>query len=178
MTLRRMTLNILFLSLVLTGLSFLDVTNAQANQPVSHKPDTLYNVGCTSKKRPVDFSRLVRKASHRQGVTGRMLATTVYRESGCDPTVTGQDGDAGLGQIVPRVWLKTLIKNGLVRTQGDLYDPWMNLNSTAWILSRIQDRVPSGDMHTVFKRYNGAGKRASKYAREQVVAYHRVWGDM
>lgn len=173
-TYRHQLLNVLILGAVLTALSFLGLSDV-AQADVSFVPQgTNYSLHCTSTNTPANFSKLVHRAARKYDIDARMLAVTVYRESGCDPTLTGTVGDAGLGQIVPKIWLRTLIKNGLVSNKQDLYDPAKNLNSTAWILSRLSAKYPHSK-HLVFKHYNGSGKRARQYGLEQLAVYQRLW---
>lgn len=125
---------------------------------------------------PEGFDALVAGAASEYGVDPRVLATTVYRESGCDPDATGASGDAGLGQVVPSVWVRTLRDAGILRDARDLYDPATNLRATAFILARAH-RASGGDLHGTFRRYNGGGKAARAYADAQVAAYHDAWAD-
>lgn len=119
---------------------------------------------------PLGFDQMVEEAASSFGIDPKILATTVYRESGCDAGAVGAAGDLGLGQVVPKVWAKTLQAEGLIQSVGDLMDPATNLRASAFILSRAWD-ASGGDIHGMFRRYNGSGHRAKRYADEQVRAY-------
>lgn len=128
-----------------------------------------YGSRCTHEP-PPGFDQMVVEAASAFDIDPKILATTVYRESGCDADAVGAAGDRGLGQVVPKVWLSTLRAEGLAHTISDLMDPATNLRASAFILSRARDAA-GGDLHGMFRRYNGAGPRAKRYADEQMQAY-------
>jgi soluble lytic murein transglycosylase-like protein len=128
---------------------------------------------CDSKP-PADFDVLVQSAAFEFGVDPRVLATTVYRESDCDEKALGSSGEIGLGQVHPKVWSDTLIEAGIIRRTKDLWTPITNLRASAYILARLSDAA-DGDLRGTFRRYNGSGPKARKYAREQVQVFASLW---
>lgn len=137
-------------------------------------PVRTYSVHC-DRTPPVGFDEMVEDAAAEFGVDPKVLATTVYRESDCNPKALGSSGDVGLTQVVPKVWAKTLKQEGIIVDTSDLWDPLTNLRASAYILSRLSADA-GGDLWGTFRRYNGAGPRAKKYATEQVQAYTARWG--
>ena len=123
---------------------------------------------------PADFDVLVQAAAFEFGVDPRVLATTVYRESDCDAKALGSSGEIGLGQVHPTVWSATLIEAGIIRRTKDLWTPITNLRASAYILARLSDAA-DGDLRGTFRRYNGSGPKAKKYAREQVQVFASLW---
>lgn len=125
---------------------------------------------------PRHFNRYVREAAVRYNVNPRVVALTVYRESRCRAKVRGSSGEIGLGQVYPKVWSKVLTKKGIIKSVDDLYEPEVNINATAFILSEAY-RVAKGDPVDALRRYNGSGERARKYARNQARDYLQLWGE-
>jgi hypothetical protein len=132
-----------------------------------------YSVHCTYRA-PWGFDGMITNAARRYKVNARALALTVYRESGCKPSMVGSSGEIGLGQIMPTIWTDTLMKEGIIRSSKDLYDPQTNLYATAWILRHL--RSAHKDPYTVFMRYNGSGPKARLYASQQMSKYRTMWG--
>lgn len=121
---------------------------------------------------PFRFDLHLRAASVEFGVDPRILATTVYRESRCDSKALGSSGEIGLGQVLPRVWTRTLRARGILRSATDLWEPKTNLRAAAFILSTLDGK----GLHDLFRRYNGSGPAAERYAREQVRTHTTLWG--
>jgi hypothetical protein len=120
---------------------------------------------------PVNFDLMVESAAMEYGINPRVLALTVYRESGCKVDALGGSGEIGLTQVNPSVWAETLAHMGMV----DLYDPHTNLRAGAYILSQMRDRANTPK--EAIRRYNGSGPKARKYAREQVATYRTLYGE-
>lgn len=127
------------------------------------------------KAAPKGFNRMVRIAAQRYEVNPRVLALTVYRESGCDSSAQGSSGEIGLAQILPSVWRKTLKMEGLIRSDSDLYDPMVNLRAAAFILREL--RSQAAGPKTALRMYNGRGDRAERYAAAQARKYILLWGE-
>ncbi len=125
---------------------------------------------------PEGFNDLVYKVADHWSINPRMLALTVYRESGCDTGALGAAGEIGLGQVHPKVWKDTLLDGGIIESVVDLYEPEVNLHAVAFILGEM-DRMADGDTLDALRRYNGSGSRARKYAREQSALYEAMWGE-
>lgn len=127
------------------------------------------------KAAPKGFNRMVRRAAQEYAVNPRVLALTVYRESGCDSSALGSSGEIGLAQILPSVWRKTLKTEGLIRSDSDLYDPLINLRAAAFILRELRNRAAGPK--TALRMYNGRGDRAVRYADAQARKYRSLWGE-
>ncbi|NBR00721.1 MAG: lytic transglycosylase domain-containing protein [Actinobacteria bacterium] len=134
--------------------------------------DLGYEVGCRVTP-PADMSEAIARAADEFDIDPWMVAVTVHRESGCDQYALGSAGEIGLAQVNPSVWMGTLRRNGIARRPQELYDVRTNLRASAYVLSRAH-RAADGDLFGTFRRYNGSGPKARKYAREQVSAYASV----
>lgn len=132
-----------------------------------------YTANCTFKP-PSRLNEMIEKAADKYHVPATMLATTIYRESGCRSGAKSPMGAVGLGQVMPNVWLPTLSKEGIASTADDLLDPQRNLYATAYILRSIMRR--HDDPATIFARYNGGGAAARQYGQEQARVHARLWG--
>ena len=129
-----------------------------------------YSRGC-SRTPPPGFSAAVVAAAEEFGGDPRLLATTVYVESGCDPKALGSQGDVGLTQIVPRFWAKELHEHGI----SNLWSPEQNLRAGAYVLA-VAASTTASTWDSV-RRYNGSGKRASQYAERHHKLYMDIWGE-
>lgn len=125
------------------------------------------------RKAPKDFNRLVLEAATEFELDPWVLAVTVYRESDCRERAKGSSGEIGLAQVNPSVWAETLVAEGFISKTADLYDPRTNLRSAAWILAKLKRQV-AGDELSLFRRYNGAGKKADRYATEQLAVLYEL----
>lgn len=125
------------------------------------------------RKAPKDFNRLVLEAATEFDLDPWILAVTVYRESDCRERAKGSSGEIGLAQVNPSVWAETLVAEGFIARESDLYDPRTNLRSAAWILAKLRQQV-EGDELSLFRRYNGAGKKADRYATEQLAVLYEL----
>ena len=131
---------------------------------------------CT-RRAPADFDVMVLSASFEFGIDPRMLAATVYRESGCNSKALGSSGEIGLTQVLPRVWTKRLIREGLIRTPQDLWSPMTSLRAGAYILSRLLN-ASAGSVFGAFRRYNGSGPKARRYAQSQMRVVNELWPEV
>jgi soluble lytic murein transglycosylase-like protein len=163
---------------VLLGMQILRVSSPEETvlqeDPVSslsikYTPDFAHY--CKAKV-PVDFNSSLLKAAEEFKVDPRIIATTVYRESGCSRTAKGAAGEIGLGQVHPAVWTEHLMEIRLISSREDLWNTQTNLRATAYILSRVE----STSLERMFSRYNGSGHKARKYGREQAKAFLHLWG--
>lgn len=159
-----MTRNILLLCLVLALELLVARSITETEAPLQRvtvsapeAPLMSFREKCSSPKAPKNLDKWVRAAGMHYGVDPRSIANIIILESGCDPTLTGKDGDIGLGQIIGRIWYPTLRAN---KIQGDLYDPRSNINAVAFILSRLTAKF---DKETAISRYNGRGQKARAY---------------
>jgi hypothetical protein len=167
------TLIVILLGCADIGPDFTETGDSECvTAPVSPEP---YSEHCKSEP-PQDFDILVQLAAEERGINPRLLALTVYKESACDPDVTGSSGEIGLGQVSPKSWLKVLQKEGIIRTKSELYDPLTNLQSVSYILSMLYYST-KGDTQDAIRKYNGSGPRARRYSREQHNLYSSIWGE-
>jgi len=134
--------------------------------------DPGYAVGCHVAP-PPDLSEAIARAAVEFDIDPWLVAVTVHRESGCDQYALGAKGEVGLAQVNPSVWLDTLRAEGIARRPQELYDVRTNLRASAYILHQAR-RSARGDLFGTFRRYNGSGPKARRYAREQVSAYIRL----
>lgn len=118
---------------------------------------------------PKGFDGSLVAAATEFGIDPKVLFVTVLRESGCHVRARGSSGEIGLGQVLPRVWVKSLREAGILEEASDLWDVRTNLRASAYILSRLLTDA-DGDTYGMFRRYNGSGPKARQYAREQVRA--------
>ena len=142
-------------------------------EPHAGAPD--YTLHC-DRTAPENFDLLVEEAGRESGVNPRVIALTVYRESGCDPLAAGAAGEIGLGQVYPSVWGPALIEEGIIESVGDLYDPKINLHAVGFILSESL-KYAKGDPREALRRYNGSGPSARGYATDQYLVYREIWGE-
>jgi soluble lytic murein transglycosylase-like protein len=106
---------------------------------------------------------MIEDAASPAGIEPAWLAVTVWRESGCDYSARGSSGEIGLTQIHPTVWAKTL---GTSPDGWEMWNPESNLRYSAAILRRLRDS--SASEREMFRKYNGSGPKARKYAAKQV----------
>ena len=128
-----------------------------------------YDERCTFTP-PEGLNEALRDAADEFGIDPWLLSATVTRESGCNPKALGSVGEIGLGQVHPDVWVDTLKAEGVIKSKSDLWKVRTNLRATAFVLKT----VTSPSMHTTFRRYNGSGEAAERYADEQTQAYRRT----
>lgn len=112
---------------------------------------------------PENLGFMIEDAAIEAGIEPAWLAVTVWRESGCDYSARGSSGEIGLTQIHPKVWAKTL---GASPDGWEMWAPESNLRYSAHILRRLRDS--SASEREMFRKYNGSGPKARKYAAEQV----------
>jgi len=142
-------------------------------QVVEQEPVEDMTVGCTF-PHVAGYSAMVEAAANLHGINSRLLALTTYRESGCNVLALGAADEIGLTQVNPKVWVKKLIREGIITEQNDLWNPVINLQAGAYILSRNAKRA-KGDAWGTLRRYNGAGPKARAYATAQVSSYKEFW---
>jgi len=118
--------------------------------------------GCTHPY-PEGLGFMIEDAAAEAGIKPAWLAVTVWRESGCNASARGSAGEIGLAQIHPRVWSETL---GSSPDGWEMWDPESNLRYSAAILRRLRDS--SASEREMFRKYNGKGPRARKYAAKQM----------
>ena len=162
-----------FLVNLLHEVPTVEVTAPEPIQEGPVEPAPMYAPHCDQTP-PDDFDAYVVASAWEFDIDPRLLATTVYRESDCNPTALGSSGEIGLGQVHPKIWTKTLQARGIITASSDLWDPRTNLRASAFILSRVH-KAAKGDLHGTFRRYNGSGPQARKYATEQVHTFAALW---
>lgn len=131
-----------------------------------------YSDGCY-RRPPADLDAMIQAAAAEYDIDPWVLAVTVYRESGCDQYALGADGEIGMAQINPSVWMDILADEGIARRPQELYDIRANLRASAYVL-RYSRNAADGSLFGTFRRYNGSGPKARQYAREQVAVYTSI----
>lgn len=144
-------------------------TNTSEKPLPEMKPQTSksYSQGCVFRS-PNNFDQLLVEAAKEFDLDPNILAVTVYRESGCDAWAYGSSGEVGLTQVTPKYWLRDLQEQGILSRTQELWDPQTNLRASAWILNTLKKEGLSE--YQMFRRYNGKGDKARRYAREQQTA--------
>ena len=125
--------------------------------------DKSYKAGC-SWKPPNGLDSMIVKAATRYGIEADIVAATIYRESGCRVDAVGSSGEIGLMQINPNVWRNEIESVHGIRFEAIKQDPATNVMIGAYILSTFRD----DGLREMFRRYNGSGKKAERYADEQM----------
>lgn len=130
---------------------------------VTHEPQSEPWVqGCTHPA-PPGLGFMIEEEANHAGIDPAWLAVTVWRESGCNNAALGSSGEIGLTQINPKVWSAAL---GSSPDGWEMWNPESNLRYSAMILRRLRDS--SASEREMFRKYNGAGPKARKYAAEQM----------
>lgn len=124
--------------------------------------------GCTHPY-PEGLGFLIEDAANEVDIDPAWLAVTVWRESGCDNAARGSSGEIGLAQINPKVWSA---KIGASPDGWEMWNPESNLRYAAMILRRLRDS--SSSEREMFRKYNGRGPRARKYAAEQMAVLAKL----
>lgn len=62
------------------------------------------------------------------------------------------------------VWLKQLVRAGIIKTEADLFRPANNIRAGVFILNTFYD-LHDGDMKKVLKSYTGSSTLAKKYTK-------------
>lgn len=86
-----------------------------------------------------------------------ILLAVIARESSFNPTATSKTGAIGLGQIMP-LWIPELVKNKMLDTKRDLYNPLINISCTEYILKKYLQQT-NGDLATALAKYMGANNK-------------------
>lgn len=118
--------------------------------------------GCTHPY-PEGLGFLIEDAAAEVDIDPAWLAVTVWRESGCNSAARGAAGEIGLTQINPKVWAETL---GASPDGWEMWNPESNLRYSAMILRQLRDS--SSSEREMFRKYNGKGPKARKYAAKQM----------
>ena len=65
----------------------------------------------------------------------------------------------GIMQVEPKTWVETLVKEGIITSKRDLYDPVKNIRAGTYILRHYYDQCDEGDpMEYAITRYLGGVK--------------------
>lgn len=120
-----------------------------------------------------DLDTLIQEVATEYDVDPRILATISTKESTCNPKAVGGAGELGLTQVHPKVWTQELVKEGIIQEPADLLDPRTNLQSSAYIIKGLLKRN-RGDVWKTFRRYNGSGPMARRYADHALSIYNSL----
>jgi soluble lytic murein transglycosylase-like protein len=97
---------------------------------------------------------------------GLLYIALIYRESNFDPTAVSEKGAIGLTQIMPRIWVKVLKEQGIIKEKKDLFDYDKNLLASKYILTEYYKET--GSWKKALNKYVGKHKT---YARDVLAAY-------
>jgi soluble lytic murein transglycosylase-like protein len=83
----------------------------------------------------------------------------------------------GLGQINPKVWTKTLKKQGIIKKKKDLYKPDRNIEATAYILRHYYNKEiklnKKNPLEYAVNRYLGADSHYKRFIKE--IKHYHTW---
>lgn len=97
---------------------------------------------------------------------GLLYVALMYRESNFNPTAVSEKGAIGLTQIMPRIWVEVLKKQGIIKEKKDLFDYDKNLLASKYILTEYYKET--GSWKKALNKYVGKHKT---YARDVLAAY-------
>lgn len=72
-----------------------------------------------------------------------LILAVICEESKFDRYARSSKGAAGLGQIMPNIWVDTLKKEGIIKQKIDLYDYRYNLAATNYVLMLYYNQTSS-----------------------------------
>lgn len=100
-----------------------------------------------------------------------LLASLMFRESSFNPTAKSSSGALGLGQVMPKVWLKELKEKKIIKEKRDLLGISGNVRATSYIVERILQQK-KGDLTKTLFAYLGSQNK--QYARDILTTYAQV----
>ena len=83
----------------------------------------------------VQLRALIASVAQRYAVDGAVLLRIAECESQLNPRATGQNGAAGLFQVIPSTWAWVTERLGL--TGASPYDPVANVEVAAWLMANL-----------------------------------------
>ena len=93
--------------------------------------------------------------------TGLLMLAIAKRESSFDAGAKSTAGAIGLNQIMPKIWTKTLIREGIIKEKRDLFDYDKNIQASDYIITKYYNQTKSwkkaltkyvGGKHTTYVR--------------------------
>lgn len=101
-----------------------------------------------------------------------LLLAFFQKESSFNPFATGKIGEAGLGQIRPKLHFKDLHDHVNLPLKRDLYDMEWNIKCTEYLITKWLAES-GGDVFKLANRYNGGGN-GMKYAKPLITFYFKL----
>jgi len=113
-----------------------------------------------------DFNNEIDKAARTWGVPAKVIKSTIAKESSFDPGARRKDPTAtsrGLGQLIETTaralgFAGASFGDDVTRT-GGLYDPDVNIDLTAKLLSQLMRRYPGEAWDAIYAAYNAGRVR-------------------
>lgn len=101
-----------------------------------------------------------------------LLLALFNKESNFNPFATGTIGEAGLGQIRPKMHYKDLQEGINLPLKRSLYNIEWNIKATSWLINKWMKET-DGDIFALFDKYNG-GKNGLKYTKPLLKYYFKI----
>lgn len=98
---------------------------------------------------------------------GLLYIALVYRESNFNPAARSKKGAIGLTQIMPGIWVKELIEQGIIKERRDLFDYDKSLLASEYILTEYYKET--GSWEKALRKY--VGKKHKTYAKDVLAIY-------
>jgi soluble lytic murein transglycosylase-like protein len=98
---------------------------------------------------------------------GLLYVALMYRESNFDPTAKSRKGAIGITQIMPGIWTKTLIEQGIIKERRDLFDYDKSILASKYILTEYYKKTSSWEK--ALRKY--VGEKHKTYAKDVLAVY-------
>jgi len=101
-----------------------------------------------------------------------LLASLIRRESSFNPTARSKSGALGLGQVMPKVWLKELKEKKIVNEKRDLLGIKENIKATNYIFEKLLQQKKGNVSKALFAYVGSQGR--SDYVRDILTTYAQM----
>ncbi len=116
------------------------------------------------------YDYLIVRAARKYGIDSRLVKAVIYRESRFNPSASGNAGEIGLMQIMPKFSVQDWAKDHGVEppTAGMLYSPQLNIEIGTWYLAKAMAQWRNFKYGTELAlcHYNAGDKRAQSWKPE------------